>query len=61
MTITDARKSAGLTQRQLSELSGVNIRQIQRVESGASQASNLTAKNLIAIADALGVDPHKLI
>ena len=61
MTITDARKSAGLTQRQLSELSGVNIRQIQRVESGASQASNLTAKNLIAIADALGVDPHELI
>ena len=61
MTITDARKTAGLTQKQLSELSGVNIRQIQRVESGASQASNLTAKNLIAIADALGVDPHKLI
>lgn len=61
MTITDARKSAGLTQRQLSELSGVNIRQIQRVESGASQAGNLTAKNLIAIADALGVDPRELI
>ena len=61
MTITDARKSAGLTPRQLSELSGVNIRQIQRVESGASQAGNLTAKNLIAIADALGIDPHELI
>lgn len=61
MTITDARKSAGLTQMQLSELSGVNIRQIQRVESGASQAGNLTAKNLIAIADALGIDPHELI
>lgn len=61
MTITEARKAVGLTQRQLSELSGVNIRQIQRVESGASQAGNLTAKNLIAIADALGVDPHELI
>ena len=61
MTITEARKAVVLTQRQLSELSGVNIRQIQRVESGASQAGNLTAKNLIAIADALGVDPHKLI
>lgn len=61
MTITEARKAVGLTQRQLSELSGVNIRQIQRVESGVSQAGNLTAKNLIAIADALGVDPHKLI
>ena len=61
MTITEARKTVGLAQRQLSELSGVNIRQIQRVESGASQAGNLTAKNLIAIADALGVDPHDLI
>ena len=32
-----------------------------KVESGESLAGNLTAKNLIAIADALGVDPHILI
>ena len=50
-----------MTQQQLADQSGVNIRQIQRVESGASQAGNLTAKNLIAIADALGIDPHELI
>lgn len=61
MTIKDARKAARMTQQQLADESGVNIRQIQRVESGASQAGNLTAKNLIAIADALGIDPHKLI
>lgn len=61
MTIKEARKVARMTQQQLAEKSGVNVRQIQRVESGESLAGNLTAKNLIAIADALGVDPHSLI
>ncbi len=61
MTIRAARISAGLTQQQLAEKSGVNIRQIQRVESGSSSTENLTAKNFLALADALGVDPHDLI
>ncbi len=61
MTIRAARVAAGMTQQQLADKSGVNIRQIQRVESGSSAAENLTAKNFLAIADALGVDPHELI
>lgn len=56
-----SRRMAGLTQAQLAEASGVNIRQIQRVELGEAEAGNLTAKNLIAIADALNVDIHRLI
>ena len=56
-----ARLAAGLTQQQLAKLSGVNPRQIQRVELGESDAGNLTARNLLAIADALGVDPRELI
>ena len=59
--LRDARLSAGMTQQQLSKLSGVNIRQIQRVELGESEAGNLTAKNLLAIADALGVEIRELI
>lgn len=59
--LTYYRIKAGLTQAQLSERSGVNIRQIQRVEGGTSSAGNLTAKNLLAIADAIGVDPRNLI
>ena len=55
------RIAAGLTQQQLADASGVNIRQIQRVELGSSDAGNLTARNLLAIADALGIDPHDLI
>ena len=59
--LRDARIAAGLTQKQLADLSGVYIRQIQRVEIGEAEAGNLTAKNLLAIADALGVDIRELI
>lgn len=55
------RREKGLTQAQLSDRSGVGIRQIRRVESGESDAGNLTAKNLLALADALNVDPHQLL
>lgn len=56
-----ARRMAELTQAQLAEASGVNIRQIQRVELGEAEAGNLTAKNLLSIADALGVDMRALL
>lgn len=56
-----ARRMAELTQAQLAEASGVNVRQIQRVELGEAEAGNLTAKNLFAIADALGVDAKFLL
>lgn len=56
-----ARRMAGVTQTELAAKSGVNIRQIQRVEIGEAEAGNLTAKNLIAIADALDVDARELL
>ena len=56
-----SRRVAGLTQAELSKQSGVNIRQIQRVELGEADAENLTAKNIIALADALGVDVRALV
>lgn len=56
-----ARLAAGLTQKQLAEASGVNQRQIQKVEAGEIKAGNMTASNLLAIADALSVDPRELI
>lgn len=59
--LASIRKSAGMTQVKLAEASGVNVRQIQRVESGNSSEENMTAKNLLSIADALGVDPHILL
>lgn len=56
-----SRRAEGMTQAELAEASGVNIRQIQRVELGEAEAGNLTAKNLISIADALHVDIRRLI
>lgn len=56
-----ARQMAGITQQQLADAAGVNIRLVQKVEGVEAQAGNLTAKNLIALADALGVDPRDLI
>lgn len=56
-----ARISAGLTTNELAERSGVNVRAIQKVESGEAQAGNMTARNILAIADALDVDIRELI
>ncbi len=55
------RRAAGMSQTDLAEAAGVNVRQIRRVEMGESAAGNLTASNLLAIADALGVDPRDLV
>lgn len=58
--LKEARKAAGLTQLQLAEKSGVNSRQIQRIESGESSLDNMTASNVLALAAALGIDPYDL-
>lgn len=56
-----ARRAAAMTTPELAERSGVNIRQIQRVELGEAEEGNLTARNLLALADALGVDLRTLL
>lgn len=56
-----SRRMAGMTQIELAEKSGVNRRQIQRVETGEAEAGNLSARNLIALADALGVEVKNLL
>lgn len=56
-----ARLSAGIGQQELAEKSKVNVRQIQRVELEEAEIGNLTAKNLIALAKVLNIDPRDLI
>lgn len=56
-----ARIAAGMQLKELSEKSGVSYVTLSKVEGGAAQAGNLTARNLLALADALGVDPRTLI
>lgn len=55
------RRLAKMPIKELSEKSGVNVRLIQNVELGTGEAGNMAAKNLIAIADALGVDARELL
>lgn len=61
MTIREHRKAKRLTLHQLSALSGVSVTQIQAVETGKSAPSNMSSKNLLAIATALDADPWELI
>lgn len=55
------RRAAELTRAELAARSGVNYRQIQKAEAGEIETGSMTAKNLIALADALGVDARDLI
>lgn len=61
MTIKLARQSAGLTQRQLADQTGINIRQIQKVEAGDIKLSNLTAVNYLRLCRALDLDPWQIL
>lgn len=56
-----ARLGADMSIKELSEKSGVPYVTVAKVEGGATQACNLTAKNLLALADALEADPRDLI
>ena len=55
------RRLAKMSIKELSERSGVNVRLIQNIELGTGEAGNMAAKNLIALADALGVDVRELL
>lgn len=61
MKLKILRESLKITQKKLSEISGVNLRQIQKIESGEIKIENISAKNFMALAEALGVNPEELI
>lgn len=55
------RHTAGLSQKGLADASGVNIRQIQKIEAGEILPKNITLENAVRLAKALGVQPADLI
>ncbi len=61
MTIRERRKLKKLTLHQLSDISGVSVKQIQAVEVGKAKPENMAAKNLLAIAKALDADPFEFL
>lgn len=60
-TLKELRKLCGMTQKELSERSGVNIRQIQKYESGEYSLNNMTAKTADSISRALGCSIDELV
>ena len=61
MKLKELRKERGLTQIQLAQMSGVNSRQIQRIENSESDIENVTLRNALALAKALGVSVEDLL
>lgn len=53
MNIKEMRKNKGLTQKQLAELIGVNIRWVQKLEGGEIKLENITFLNAIKLIRAL--------
>lgn len=60
-TLKEIRKLCGMTQKELADKSGVNIRQIQKYESGECGIENMSAKNAASIARALCITVEDLI
>lgn len=55
------RSLAGMTQQEVADAAGINIRQIQKYESGESDLGNITLRNAIALAKIFGCDTSDFI
>ena len=60
-SLKEFRKFVGLTQNELAKKSGINIRQIQKYESGECGIENMTAKTAFGLSEALGCTMEELI
>lgn len=61
MKIQEIRKARGLSQRELAEASGVNVRVLQHYEQGFKDINKAAAETVKALADALGVKMEDLL
>lgn len=61
MIVKELRAAAGLTQAQLAEAAGINVRQVQKIECGEIRTENLTLGNAVKLAAALGISAEQLI
>lgn len=58
--LKELRKFMNMTQKELAEKSGINLRQIQKYEYGEYDTSKMMLRNAIALADALECDVREL-
>lgn len=59
--IARLRCGRGLTQAALASATGLNIRTVQKLESGEQKAETISLAAALRIADFLGVHPRELI
>lgn len=59
--LKELRKFMNMTQKELAEKSGINLRQIQKYEYGEYDTSKMMLRNAIALADALECDVRELL
>lgn len=59
--LQDLRKASGLSQSQLADLSGVNLRSLQYYEQGAKDINKASAQTVFALARALGCRMESLL
>ena len=60
-TLKEIRKLCGMTQRELAEKAGLNIRLIQKYESGECKVGNMASNTASCIAESLGITIEELI
>ena len=61
MTIKERRQAARLSLADLGRRCGIHPVTLCRLESGAIKTENITLKNAVRLADALGCDPRDLL
>lgn len=59
--IKSIRESRNLSQSQLAKKAGISVRTLQKYEQEQNNPANAQAKLIIAIAEALEVEPKELI
>ena len=59
--VRSLRVSRGITQKELAEKSNINIRQIQKYESGEYDTGKMMLRNASTLADALECDVRELL
>ena len=55
------REEKGMTQAELAERSGVNLRMIQNYEQGVKDINKASVVTVLQLAEALGCDVYKII
>ena len=59
--ITRLRIEKHMTQAQLAAAAGMHVQALSKLERGERPVANLRLSTALALADALGVDPHRLL